>query len=644
MLTENQHNAANLDPTDPSEAATAAEEPKEAGVGPSDIWASTGLDQITKDSTMEDIEGALHCLATALDGSPRARQALLRDGAVRILKAAGKSAPAKIVDAYLSVGESDGRQSRASRALELVQESGAELWHDPDGEAYLDVRGEQGERRTLLVRSRACRTWLSGLLYRADGDAIGGQAATDAMDVLCAMAIHDGPQREVYVRIAEADGVIYLDLADETWRAVRITAKGWDLVDEPPVRFRRPQAMRPLPVPKRLSGAWEALRSLLNMTVNEAWVLSVAWLVGTFRTGPYPILGMAGEHGTGKTTAGRVFRGLVDPSKAPLRSPPRDDQALVIAARNGHVLALDNLSRMPDWLSDALCRIATGGGYSARELYTDGDEVVFADRRPIILTSIECVATRGDLADRTIAVEMPLIPEDKRRTEAEMVKELDRIRPGVLAALLDAVVFGLRRRNEVRLDRLPRMADFALWVVACEPALPWDEGAFLEAYAAARDHSVRNSIDADPVATVLVELLDSEGPWTGTTTELLAALNARRDEGIFPPNDWPDSAQKLGGRLKRAAPSLRAAGWHVERGTGRDRYTIHITAKEHMSANDAHAAHNAHHDGPELGDVSTREQCEQPMQPRTYAHEQPALDLFGDNAPERGADADCVEL
>ena len=609
-----------------------------------EILMNSGMLTLGDEPTEDAIEAALERLDELRADETAPRRALLRDRAVRILKGAGVSAPARVVDAHLSSGESSGRRSRSSRAIELVLEAGAELWHDADGAEYLDVRGEQGERRTLPVRSRACRTWLSGLLYRADGNAIGGQAATDAVDVLCAMAVHEGPQREVYVRIAEIDGAIYLDLADDTWRAVRITEEGWDIVADPPVRFRRPGAVRPLPVPTPVDGAWDALRALLNMDDGEGWVLLVAWLVGTFSTGPYPILGLAGEHGTGKTTAGRICRGLVDPSKALLRSPPRDDQALVIAARNGHVLALDNLSRMPDWLSDALCRIATGGGYSARELYTDGDEVVFADRRPIILTSIECVATRGDLADRTIAVEMPLIPEQGRRTEAEMVDELDRIRPGVLAALLDAVVVGLQRRGTVSLDRLPRMADFALWVVACEPALPWDEGAFLEAYAAARDHSVRNSIDADPVATAIVELLDSEGTWTGTSTELLAALDARRDDGSRPPKDWPDSARKVGGRLKRAAPSLRSAGWDVEYGDGRKRYTIHITAKEHRSADDAHAAHTTHHDGHDLNHVSTREQCEQLIQPRTYADEQPALDLFGDNAPESGADTDCVEL
>ena len=82
----------------------------------------------------------------------------------------------------------------------------------------------------------------------------------------------------------------------------------------------------------------------------------------------------------------------------------------MIAATNGAVVALDNLSHLPVWLSDGLCRLATGGGLSKRTLYTDADETLIDAQRPILLTGIETVLTRGDAVDRSLLVELEKIP------------------------------------------------------------------------------------------------------------------------------------------------------------------------------------------------------------------------------------------
>ena len=464
------------------------------------------------------------------------------------------------------------KPSKSTLAIAYAIDRVHELFHDADGESYADVfKGDV--RQTVRVGTRAFRRWLGVMFFEEDGTALGGQAATDTVDHLAAMA-HAGPVRDVSVRIAEGPaGALYLDLADDSWRAIEVTPDGWRIVSAPPVRFRRPPGLRSLPEPVRSDGdGWEALRTVLHLAEDRDWILLLAWLVGAVHpSGPYPILGLTGEQGTAKTTTGRMLRSLLDPSKAPLRSPPRQDQDLVIAAKNSHIVAFDNLSRIKEWLSDALCRIATGGGYSARQLYGDGDEVIYADRRPIILTSIEDVATRGDLADRTIAVTLPLIPETLRRTERDLEGVMQQIRPAVLGDLLDAVSTGLRNRATVEMETLPRMADFAEWVVACEPALPWAEGEFLRAYEAAREDMVETGIEADLVATAMLGLVRDVGSWEGTATELLAELNRRRG-GSWAPKDWPETPQAMGGRVTRAAPLLRAAGVEVEKGKSGRRF------------------------------------------------------------------------
>src|SRR5262249_40554732 len=160
--------------------------------------------------------------------------------------------------------------------------------------------------------------------------------------------------------IAGNDGCIYLDLADSKWRAVEIDAAGWRLVSHPAAWFRRPRGMLALPSPQA-GGRLEELRQFVNVASEEDWCLLVAWLIQALRpSGPYPILCHHGEQGSAKSTSARVVRSLVDPNSAPLRSTPRDERDLIIAASNGWVVAYDNLSHMSDWLSDALCRLATG--------------------------------------------------------------------------------------------------------------------------------------------------------------------------------------------------------------------------------------------------------------------------------------------
>src|SRR6476620_4725938 len=251
--------------------------------------------------------------------------------------------------------------------------------------------------------------------------------------------------------------------------------------ENPPVRFRRSAGTQPLPLPLR-GGSIDSLAPFLNLASENDFVLVVAWLLGALRAGgPYPVLAIAGEQGSAKTVLSKLLRALIDPSVAPVRTLPRDERELFIAASNGHVLAFDNLSGLPAWLSDTLCRLTSGGAFSTRRLFTDQDEIPFAAARPILLNGIEEVITRSDLADRAILLMLAPIAERQRRPETALWRESELSRPHILGALPDAAAHGVRMLPHVRLKRLPRMADFALWVAACETGCR-HEGAFEATY------------------------------------------------------------------------------------------------------------------------------------------------------------------
>jgi hypothetical protein len=297
---------------------------------------------------------------------------------------------------------------------------------------------------------------------------------------------------------------------------------------------------------------------------DDEFVLTIAWLLAALRpSGPYPVKALAGEHGSAKSMRANFLRALVDPNSVPLRAPPRSEHDVFIAARNSHVLAYDNASGLPDWLSDTFCRLATGGGFSTRELYTDQDEVLFGSKRPIILNGIDDIATRPDLADRSIVQTLAAISDERRKLETELWADFERKRPRILGALLDAVSHGLKTLPDVVLDRKPRMADFAVWVTACEGAL-WKKGTFLAAYTGNIQEAVETVLENDQVAAVLRAYIDmtSDG-FTGTAADLLKALNGVATEIQQQAKGWPKAPAVLGSRLRRIAPPLRKIGIDV---------------------------------------------------------------------------------
>src|SRR5262249_42269387 len=451
-----------------------------------------------------------------------------------------RSHPPRAINGRCQVltGQDDTPLTKGAAVMLMVLAASAELFHTPTGTAYADIT-VAAHRETWPVRSQRFRAWLRRRYYEATGDAPSPADFSDALNLLEARAQFDGPEREVHVRLAEHAGKIYLDLADSRWRSVEIGPAGWQVVERPPVRFRRPPGMLALPDPE-LGGSIEALSSLLNLQGPDDPVLVTAWLLAALRHGkPYPLLVISGEQGSSKTMLAKMLRALIDPNVAPVRSVPREERDLFITANNGHILAFDNLSALPPWLSDALCRLASGGSFAVRQLYTDHDEVLFHAARPVILNGIEDVVTRPDLADRAVFLTLWPILQAHRRPEQQLWHSFELEHPRLLGALLDAVSGALAALPGIQLERLPRMADFAMWSTACETRL-WPAGTFARIYAANRQAAIVDAIDADPVAAWVRELMAERDIWAGSATELLRAGMIRsRAGGSGEAAGWP---------------------------------------------------------------------------------------------------------
>ena len=476
----------------------------------------------------------------------------------------------------------------------------AELWHDPEGVPYATVPIKE-HRENHEIASEGFKNWLAWRSFETSGFAPGGQVIDDALRVAKAIAINRGPCHPTWRRVGEHDGRYYLDLGCERWRAVEIGPDGWRAIDRAPVKFLRSRGMQALPEPE--SGELvESLRGFVNVESDADFRLLVAWIVAALRpSGPYPILALVGQQGSAKSTLARVCRLLIDPNASPIRSVPKDERDLLVSAFNGWTLLYDNLSRVEPWLSDAFCRLSTGGGFATRALHTDREEEIFAAQRPIVINGIGELATRADLADRAIALTLPPVPDERRRPERAFWREFEAARPGILGALLDAVAAGLRNLDNVVLPNPPRMADFAEFIVAASPALGWESEEFLSAYAENRRDAREEAASASPLVPVIEALLGrhsvppdpgivgagdpglqslldrapvaGERGFDGTATQLLDRLRSICSEAQQRQRWFPATPAAAGAQLRRVAPLLEGRGIVVAsyKATSRDR-------------------------------------------------------------------------
>jgi len=429
-----------------------------------------------------------------------------------------------------------------------------------------DAFGVTENQPHIALMLRGGKTGLRAELARrffAETNSVASQQAlADAGMVLEGFAAQQEPQR-VHLRVAERDGVVYIDMGNTAGSVIRIGGGRWDIVPTAPVLFRRTKLTGELPTPQPGKGGgrlWE----FVGIAEADRPILLAVLVAALIQVDvPHVILLLLAEQGSAKSTITRILVSLVDPSAVPLRQPPRDPDGWTTAAAASWVVALDNMSGDIDgWLSDCLCRASTGDGNVKRALYTDGDVAVTAFRRCVITNGVDVNPVRGDLAERIATVKLPRIT--RRRAESEFDAEWETARPVVFAALLDLAAKVHHLLPTIEVADLPRMADFAEVIAAVDQVMHTDG---LARYREQSRTSARDTLDVPFVAELVAEgreFVDT------TSADLLAALTPSGADWRRP-KGWPKTARSLTGLLTRHAPALRAQGWQIDHDDARNK-------------------------------------------------------------------------
>jgi hypothetical protein len=476
-----------------------------------------------------------------------------------------------------------GGKPSPAQVLVQMAEDDYRLIRADDGRSYAVPRNGPNIAIPLGSKSGSgVRARLAASLRRRTGQVATGSALSDCVNVLEGEASEQDPQ-PVFLRMArvEEDGQpwVVVDMGTETGQAIIITPAGWRIEAQAPVIFRRSELTHPLvePVP---GGSLEGLQALINLS-QEDYRLAIGWVVAAYLTEiPHPILFVQGEQGTAKSNLIRSLLSLIDPQPAADREAPGSQREWAIFARASWAFSFDNVTEIPEWLSNSLCKGVTGDAVLQRALHSDEDIVVFSFQRVIAMTTIGIKsALAGDLVDRLLLIEPEVL--DVRLSEADVRAARATALPQALGAVLDLVSAVLKALPDVRVEDLPRMADFARVLAALDHVTGWQT---LPTYRAKIADMSMTLIEGNAFAQALYRLVttpaydggDPPAHWEGTAGELLAALHEVCRRAAIPIAELPENVQALGVRLSQVSPSLRKVGIDIRRGarSGRRRPLI----------------------------------------------------------------------
>jgi hypothetical protein len=457
-------------------------------------------------------------------------------------------------------------QSHAAILKRIAATAG--LFKTPAGDGYITIK-VNGRAEHHPVDSRAVELWLTYEFMEQVDRAPSAESLAQIVSTLKARALFSRVEIPIGIRVApdptfkNPAPVYYVDLGNERGQVVRISAAGWTIVDDAPVKFRRPKGMGKLPMPER-GGSLDALWRFVNIEKEDRILFIATLTYYLLPVAPKPIVVMAGEQGSCKSTATEVMKRCVDPTRPMLGSPPGDIRDLAIIANNSWVAAFDNLSKIPSWFSDGLCRLAYGTGFQTRTLHTNDELTSFEGCRPVVINGIDDLAQKHDLLSRSEVFNCPRLKDEQRLPDEEFWAAFEDEHPRIFGSLLDAIAGGLAALPTIEKTSLPRMATFGRWGEAVAQYLSEKQGAFLEAFRDNQQSASAELLEDSPLFEELVSMGRLSPTWSGPPKELFRALNDQASPATRSTLKWPKGPQSLSCHLKRLAPGLRKQGIQVE--------------------------------------------------------------------------------
>ena len=468
-------------------------------------------------------------------------------------------------------------ETQAETIIRLVEEKDTILFHDTAKDPYAAIMID-GHREVWNIDNTDFNTWLNSLYYSAEKKPAKKDSLSQAKEVLKARAVFENTKAiPLDTRVAELDNAFWYNLSNNDWQAIKITADGWEIEDNPPILFKRFRHQNSQCLPSK-DGDIRRILKYINLQENHT--LFLCWLVCCFVPNiPHAMPIFFGEKGAAKSTSCALLKKIIDPSSLGVLTLQKAERTMAVNLQNHWFLPFDNVSFINEETSDTLCRAITGSGIQQRKLHTNGDDYIFTFKRCIALNGINNVARRSDLLDRAILIELSRIDEDKRKENSAITKEFDKDLPLILGNIFDILSKAIKIYPNVKLNKLPRMADFSHWGYAIAQALGNLGETFLDEYKCNYNKQNIEAINSDIVATLLIAFMKEKEIWKGKVSELLKELTylADREKIKTKTNDFPSQANLLSRKLNSLKSNFKSIGIDFKSESKSDATYITIT-------------------------------------------------------------------
>ena len=439
-----------------------------------------------------------------------------------------------------------------------------------------------GHLEVYSINAKYFKNWCRMKIFEDDEKTIDTQSLNDICSLLSSYAQFKNKEQinlnlRIASRIKDKQVEWIYDLTNDNWEFVKIISGDWHVIKNE-IIFRRFNNQQPqaYPLKEYEPDVFDKFMRLVNIKENneDIKLLLKCYIICLFIPDiQKPVLMLHGSQGSAKSSLQEMIKMLVDPGVVKTFSFPRGIDELIQQLAHNQVVFYDNISIIRDYISDQLCRAVSGSGSSKRQLYTDDDDIIHTFKRCVGFNGINLGATKPDLLDRGLIIELERIDDNKQLKPEGLWKQFEELRPQLLGYIFDILAKVLEWKNNVNgpqlnLTKLPRMAEFAEYGEIISRCMGNPSNLFIDAYykniKLQSQEVLDSSVLASPIQQLLVNRNDEE--WIGRPTELLSELEYCAEQLKVNTRSklWPKMANVLSRRLKEIKINLKQIGIEVE--------------------------------------------------------------------------------